>query len=203
MKWTMLTVVAVLSLCAHTASAQQLEKAIFAGGCFWCVESDFDKVPGVVATISGYTGGKTKNPTYEKVTYGDTGHYEAVEITYDPAKVGYGALLTAYWRSVDPTDDGGQFCDRGHSYKTAVFVMNEKQRSAAEASKKSAQKLLAKPVVTPIIAAAPFYAAEGYHQDYYKKNPSRYRFYRWGCGRDKRVKRVWGEHAYKGIPGHN
>ncbi len=203
MKWTMLTVVAVLSLCAHTASAQQLEKAIFAGGCFWCVESDFDKVPGVVATISGYTGGKTKNPTYEQVTYGDTGHYEAVEITYDPAKVGYEALLTAYWHSVDPTDGGGQFCDRGHSYQTAVFAANEKQRVAAEASQKAVQKNLGKPIVTPILAAAPFYAAEDYHQNYYKKNPVRYRYYRWGCGRDKTVKRVWGEHAYKGIPGHN
>ena len=148
MKWIMLTVVAVLSLCAHTASAQQLDKAIFAGGCFWCVESDFDKVPGVVATISGYTGGKTENPTYDQVTAGGTGHYEAVEITYDPAKVGYEALLTAFWRSVDPTDGGGQFCDRGQSYQTAVFVANEKQRGAAGASKKSAQKLLDKPIVT-------------------------------------------------------
>ncbi len=203
MKWTMLTVVAVLSLCAHTASAQQLEKTIFAGGCFWCVESDFDKVPGVVSTISGYTGGKTKNPTYDQVTYGDTGHYEAVEITYDPAKVGYEALLTAFWHSVDPTDGGGQFCDRGHSYKTAVFVANKKQRAAAEASKNAAQKNVGKPIVTPILAAARFYAAEDYHQDYYKKSPYRYRYYRWGCGRDKKVKQVWGEHAYKGIPGHD
>ena len=203
MKWTMLTVVAVLSLCAHTASAQQLDKAIFAGGCFWCVESDFDKVPGVVATISGYTGGKTENPTYEQVSADGTGHYEAVEITYDPAKVGYEALLTAFWHSVDPTDGGGQFYDRGHSYKTAVFVANEKQRSAAEVSQKAVQKTLDKPIVTPILAAAPFYAAEDYHQNYYKNNPVRYRYYRWGCGRDKTVKQVWGEHAYKGIPGHN
>ncbi len=203
MKWIILTVVAVLSLCAHTASAQQLDKAIFAGGCFWCVESDFDKVPGVVATISGYTGGKTENPTYEQVSADGTGHYEAVEITYDPAKVGYEALLTAFWHSVDPTDGGGQFCDRGHSYKTAVFVANEKQRVAAEVSQKAVQKTLDKPIVTPILAAAPFYAAEDYHQNYYEKNPRRYQFYRWGCGRDKTVKQVWGEHAYKGIPGHN
>ena len=203
MKWIMLTVVAVLSLCAHTASAQQLDKAIFAGGCFWCVESDFDKVPGVVATISGYTGGKTENPTYEQVSADGTGHYEAVEITYDPAKVGYEAMLTAFWHSVDPTDGGGQFCDRGQSYQTAVFVANEKQRDAAEASKKAVQKILGKPIVTPILAAAPFYAAEDYHQNYYKNNPVRYRYYRWGCGRDKTVKQVWGEHAYKGIPGHN
>ncbi len=203
MKWTMLTVVAVLSLCAHTAGAQQLEKAVFAGGCFWCVESDFDKVPGVVATVSGYTGGKTENPTYEQVSADGTGHYEAVEITYDPAKVGYEALLTAFWHSVDPTDGGGQFCDRGHSYKTAVFVANEKQRRAAEVSKNAGQKILGKPIVTPILAAAPFYAAEDYHQNYYEKNPGRYRFYRWSCGRDKRVKQIWGAHAYKGIPGHN
>ena len=203
MKWIMLTVVAVLSLCAHTASAQQLDKAIFAGGCFWCVESDFDKVPGVVATISGYTGGKTENPTYEQVSADGTGHYEAVEITYDPAKVGYEALLTAFWRSVDPTDGGGQFCDRGQSYQTAVFVANEKQRDAAKVSKKTVQKILGKPIVTPILAAAPFYAAEDYHQNYYEKNPVRYRYYRWGCGRDKTVKQVWGEHAYEGIPGHN
>ena len=200
MKWTILTLAASLILFAHAASAQKLEKAIFAGGCFWCVESDFDKVPGVVSTTSGYTGGKTKNPTYKEVTYGDTGHYEAVEITYDPAKVSYEALLTAFWHSVDPADDGGQFCDRGHSYKTAVFALNEKQRVAAEASKKAAQKVLGKPIVTPILDAAPFYPAEYYHQNYYKTNPYRYRYYRWGCGRDKKLKRIWGEHAFKGIP---
>ena len=125
MNWIILAVAAALSIFTHTASAQQLEKAIFAGGCFWCVESDFDKVPGVVATISGYTGGKTENPTYKQVSAGGTGHYEAVEITYDPAKVSYEALLTAFWHSVDPTDGGGQFCDRGESYQTAVFVANE------------------------------------------------------------------------------
>ena len=203
MRWIILMVAAALSFGAQAASAQKLEKAIFAGGCFWCVESDFDKVPGVVATVSGYTGGKTKNPTYQEVTYGDTGHYEAVEIAYDPAKVNYEALLTAFWSSVDPTDDGGQFCDRGHSYKTAVFVMNEKQRKVAEASRKEAQKILGKPIVTPILAAARFFPAEGYHQDYYKKNPYRYRYYRWGCGRDKRIRAIWGEHAFKGIPKHN
>ena len=202
MNWTMLTVVATLSLYAHTASAQQLEKAIFAGGCFWCVESDFDKVPGVVETVSGYTGGKTENPTYKQVSAGGTGHYEAVEITYDPAKVSYGALLTAFWHSVDPTDGGGQFCDRGQSYQTAVFVANEKQRGIAEASKNAAERMLGKPIVSPILAAAQFYAAEDYHQNYYERNPIHYRYYRWGCGRDQRVKEVWGEHAYEGIPGH-
>ena len=202
MKWIILTVAAVLSLSAHAASAQNLEKAIFAGGCFWCVESDFDKVPGVVSTTSGYTGGKTKNPTYKQVTYGDTGHYEAVEITYDPAKVSYEVLLTAFWHSVDPTDDGGQFCDRGRPYQTAVFVANDEQRGVAEASKNAAERILGKPIVSPVLAAAPFYAAEDYHQDYYQKNPIRYRYYRWGCGRDNRVKEIWGEHAYEGIPGH-
>ena len=202
MNWIMLAVAAALSFFTHTASAQQLEKAIFAGGCFWCVESDFDKVPGVVATISGYTGGKTGNPTYKQVSAGGTGHYEAVEITYDPAKVSYEALLTAFWHSVDPTDGGGQFCDRGESYQTAVFVANEKQRGSAEASRNAVQKKLKKPIVSPILAATPFYAAEDYHQNYYEKNPIRYRSYRWGCGRDKKVEEVWGKHAYEGIPGH-
>ena len=149
MNWIMLAVAAALSIFTHAASAQQLEKAIFAGGCFWCVESDFDKVLGVVATISGYTGGKTENPTYKQVSAGGTGHYEAVEITYDPAKVSYEALLTAFWHSVDPTDGGGQFCDRGESYRTAVFVANEKQRDSAEASRNAVQKKLKKPIVSP------------------------------------------------------
>ena len=200
MKWIILALVAALSISVQTASAQNLEKAIFAGGCFWCVESDFDKVPGVVSTTSGYTGGKTKNPTYKQVTYGDTGHYEAVEITYDPAKVSYEALLTAFWHSVDPTDDGGQFCDRGDSYRTAVFALNDKQRKAAEASRKAAQKVLGKPIVTPILDAATFYPAEYYHQNYYKNNSFRYRYYRFSCGRDNRLRDLWGKNAFKGIP---
>ncbi len=202
MKRILFTVAAALLLFANGASAQELKKAVFAGGCFWCVESDFDKVPGVVSTISGYTGGKTDDPTYRQVTAGGTGHYEAVEITYDPARVGYEMLLAAFWRSVDPTDGGGQFCDRGQSYATAVFVANEKERALAEASKKAAQTLVDKPIVTPILAAGPFYAAEDYHQDYYKNNPVRYRYYRFSCGRNRRVKELWGEHAYEGIPGH-
>ena len=200
MKWTILTLAAPLLLFAHAASAQNLEKAIFAGGCFWCVESDFDKVPGVVSTTSGYTGGRTKNPTYKQVTYGDTGHYEAVEITYDPSKVSYEALLTAFWHSVDPTDDGGQFCDRGDSYRTAVFALNAKQRKAAEASKKAAQEVLGKPIVTPILDAATFYPAEYYHQNYYQNNSFRYRYYRFSCGRDRKLRNLWGKHAFKGIP---
>ena len=149
-----------------------------------------------------YTGGKTENPTYKQVSAGGTGHYEAVEITYNPAKVSYEALLTAFWHSVDPTDGGGQFCDRGEFYRPAVFVANEKQRGSAEASRNAVQKKLKKPIVSPILAATPFYAAEDYHQNYYEKNPIRYRYYRWGCGRDKKVEEVWGEHAYEGIPGH-
>ena len=202
MKWTLLAVVAVLSHFPLAASAQELQKAVFAGGCFWCVESDFDQIPGVVATVSGFTGGTTSDPSYPQVTAGGTGHYEAVEITYDSSTVGYEELLTAFWHSVDPTDGGGQFCDRGKSYETAVFVANELERSVAEASKAAAQEMIDNPIVTPILATGPFYAAEEYHQDYYTKNPIRYKFYRWNCGRNQRVKEVWGEHAYEGIPAH-
>lgn len=180
--------------------AEGQETAIFAGGCFWCVESDFDKIPGVISTTSGYTGGKVERPSYKQVTYTETGHFEAVKVVYDPSVVSYDALLTAFWHSVDPTDPGGQFCDRGSSYRTAVFVADEAQRAAAEASKEAVGKHLSKPIVTPILDAAPFYTAETYHQDYYKKKPLRYRYYRSGCGRDKTVKRVWGERAFTGIP---
>ena len=202
MKWTLLAVVAVLSHFPLAASAQELQRAVFAGGCFWCVESDFDQIPGVVATVSGFTGGTTSDPSYPQVTAGGTGHYEAVEITYDSSTVSYEELLTAFWHSVDPTDGGGQFCDRGKSYETAVFVANELERSVAEASRAAAQEMIDNPIVTPILATGPFYAAEEYHQDYYTKNPIRYKFYRWNCGRNQRVKEVWGEHAYEGIPAH-
>ena len=143
-----------------------------------------------------------RKPDLQASLGGGTGHYEAVKITYNPAKVSYEVLLTAFWHSVDPTDGGGQFCDRGESYRTAVFVANEKQRGSAEASRNAVQKKLNKPIVSPILAATPFYAAEDYHQNYYEKNPIRYRYYRWGCGRNKKVEEVWGEHAYEGIPGH-
>jgi len=182
--------------------AAELKTAVFAGGCFWCVESDFDRVPGVVRTVSGYTGGTVANPTYRQVTAGGTGHYEAVEITYDPDRVSYADLLTSFWRSVDPTDPGGQFCDRGHSYKTAVFVANEEERRLAEDSKQVAEDALGKPVATEILAAGPFYRAEDYHQDFYEKSPVRYRYYRWSCGRNQRVEALWGEQAYRGIPKH-
>lgn len=182
--------------------AEGHETAIFAGGCFWCVESDFDHVPGVIATTSGYTGGTVERPSYKQVTYQETGHYEAVMVVYDPAQVSYEALLTAFWHSVDPTDDGGQFCDRGTSYRTAIFVKDDAQREAAEASKAelAAGEWPKDPIVTPILDAAPFYPAETYHQDYYRKNPLRYRYYRNGCRRDQTVKRVWGDMAFKGIP---
>jgi len=170
--------------------AEALKTAVFAGGCFWCVESDFDRVPGVVKTVSGYTGGTVANPTYRQVTAGGTGHYEAVEITYDPGRVSYADLLIAFWRSVDPTDPGGQFCDRGHSYRTAVFVGNEEEQRLAEDSKRVAEDALGKPVATEILTAGPFYPAENYHQDFYMKSSLRYRYYRWSCGRNQRVEEV-------------
>ena len=162
------------------ASPKGAEVATFAGGCFWCVESDFDKVPGVVRTISGYTGGLLKSPTYKQVSAGGTGHREAVQIFYDSKKVSYEKLLDIFWRSVDPTDAGGQFCDRGRSYETAIFANSPAQRRLAEASKQKLEKsgVLKKPIVTPIETAGAFYPAEDYHQDYYKKNPLRYKFYR-------------------------
>ncbi len=182
--------------------AQELDTAIFAGGCFWCVESDFDAIPGVVETVSGYTGGILPNPTYEQVSAGGTGHREVVQITYDPSLVSYSDLLTAFWHSVDPTDAGGQFCDRGESYATAIFVQDDAQRALAEASKREAEVSLGQSIFTTIEAATPFFPAEDYHQDYYEKNPLRYKFYRWSCGRDQRVEELWGDRAYTGIPDH-
>ena len=178
--------------------------ATFAGGCFWCVESDFDTVPGVLRTISGYTGGTLIDPTYKQVTAGGSGHLEAVRIFFDPKKVGYGTLLEIFWRSVDPTDDGGQFCDRGESYETAIFANSADQKRLAEASKGRLQAsgVLKRPIVTPIETAGPFYPAEDYHQDFYKKSSLRYRIYRYGCGRDARVRKLWGKEAYRGITLH-
>lgn len=170
------------------------DKAIFAGGCFWCMESDFEKLEGVTDVISGFTGGKIKNPTYRG---NHEGHYEAVEITYDPGKVSYQQLLDYYWVNIDPFDAYGQFCDKGHSYLSAIFVTNEKERKLAEASKeKVIQQFPGKKVVTPILNSSVFYpikGAESYHQDYYKNNPVRYKYYRWSCGRDNRLKEIWGD----------
>ena len=186
------------------ASDDGLAVATFAGGCFWCVESDFDKVPGVVETISGYTGGTVEDPNYKQVTAGGTGHREAVQIRYDPKQVSYDRLLHIFWRSVDPTDGGGQFCDRGESYQTAIFVGNEEERRLAEASREALDRsmVLDAPVATPIELAREFYPAEDYHQDYYTKSPFRYRYYRFACGRDSRVQQVWGREAHDGIEGH-
>jgi peptide-methionine (S)-S-oxide reductase len=171
--------------------------AVFAGGCFWCVESDFDKVPGVISTTSGYTGGKLANPTYEQVSSKDTGHFEAVEIVFDPAKVSYEQLLEHFWRTIDPTDATGQFCDKGPPYRTAIFAQDGAQLAAAQASKAALEKNkpFAAPIVTPVLMGAPFYRAEAYHQDYYKKNPARYTYYRTSCGRDARLKQLWGAAA--------
>jgi len=169
------------------------EVAIFAGGCFWCTESDFDKVKGVVSTTSGYIGGKVPNPGYERVSAGGTGHAEAVEVVYDPGRVTYEQLLAFYWRSIDPTVKNAQFCDHGDQYRTAIFVRNTEERRLAEASKKKVEAELKQPVYTQIVNATPFYAAEDYHQDFYLKNPTKYKFYRWNCGRDQRLEQLWGK----------
>jgi len=174
------------------AKAQATATAVFAGGCFWCMEPPFDKLPGVVATTSGYTGGQKINPTYQEVSAGDTGHIEAVQITYEPKQVSYERLLEVFWRNVDSLDKGGQFCDRGNTYTSAIFYQNEEQKRLAEQSKAAIEKKLGKPVVTAIRPAATFYAAEDYHQDYYKKNPLRYKYYRYSCGRDQRLEELWG-----------
>ena len=189
------------TLCAAVSTpaiaAEETETAIFAGGCFWCVEKDFEHVNGVVDAVSGYTGGMMPNPTYR-----DHGqHIEAVKITYDPAKVSYAQLVEIFWRSVDPTDAGGQFCDRGNSYSTVIFAVTPEQKEIAEMSKAKLEVsgILPDPVVTPIRDATPWTDAEGYHQDYYKKNPVRYKLYRYGCGRDARIEELWGDDAHKGI----
>lgn len=168
------------------------QKATFAGGCFWCMEKPFDHVKGVVATISGYTGGTVDKPSYEQVSSGTTGHREAMQVKYDPAVVSYDHLLEIFWRNIDPFDEGGQFCDRGFQYTSAIFYHTEEQKRAAEKSKAALEKKFNRKIVTPIIKASAFYKAEEYHQDYYKKNPVRYKFYRWNCGRDQRLSEVWG-----------
>jgi len=165
--------------------------ATFAGGCFWCVESDFDKVDGVISTTSGYTGGHTANPSYEQVSHGGTGHAEAVEIAYDPAKVSYKKLLDVFWHNIDPLAKDRQFCDHGDQYRSAIFYHDEEQRALAEASKAAVEKRFEQPVATQIVPAGAFYKAEEYHQDYYKKNPIRYKFYRFNCGRDARLEELW------------
>ena len=194
-RWLLGATLAVAA--APAARAQRLATATFAGGCFWCMEPPFDKLAGVTETTSGYTGGTVPNATYRQVTAGGTGHYEAVRIRFDPAQVTYEKLLEVFWRNVDPTDGGGQFCDRGESYRTAIFAHDAEQRALAEASKARLveSNRLGAPIITPILDAAPFWDAEDYHQDYYVKNPIRYRFYRNGCGRDARLRQLWGAEA--------
>jgi peptide-methionine (S)-S-oxide reductase len=171
--------------------------AYFAGGCFWCMEPPYDKLPGVTATISGYTGGTVVNPSYQQVSSGTTGHAESVAVVYDPKKVTYPQLLEVFWHNIDPTVKDQQFCDHGNQYRTAIFYTNEEQRKAAEASKAALDKSkpFREPIVTQIVMAGPFYPAEDYHQDFYMKNPVRYNFYRTGCGRDARLKQLWGDKA--------
>ena len=186
---------AVLAAAVTSASAQdKTAKAIFAGGCFWCVEADFDKVPGVLTTTSGYLNGKTKNPTYKEVSGGGSGHVEAVEIVYDPAKVTYAKLLDVFWRSIDPLVKDKQFCDTGDMYRTGIYFLNDEQKKLADDSKqKVVAKFAPRTVYTEIVKADTFYPAEDYHQDYYKKNEARYNFYRWNCGRDQRLEQIWGK----------
>jgi len=177
---------------AQTTGEAKLARATFAGGCFWCMEPPFDKLDGVVSTTSGYTGGHKANPTYEEVSSGTTGHLESMQVRYDPAKVSYEKLLEVFWHNIDPLDGGGQFCDRGTQYTTAIFYHDEQQKRLAEASKERVEKQLGKPVATVIRPAEEFYPAEDYHQDYYEKNPLRYKFYRLSCGRDHRLEQLWG-----------
>jgi len=194
--------VALLALACSSGTAEPAKPvagdaaavAIFAGGCFWCMEPPFDQLPGVLATTSGYTGGRVEKPSYEQVSSGGTGHREAVQVEYDPARVSYAQLLDVFWRNVDPTDAGGQFCDRGEQYTTAIFTTTEAQAAEAKAAKAKLEQshVLKQPVVTPVLPAAPFYPAEDYHQDYYEKNPVRYKFYRNGCGRDRVLEGLWG-----------
>ncbi|MEJ2697635.1 MAG: peptide-methionine (S)-S-oxide reductase MsrA [Candidatus Sulfobium sp.] len=177
--------------------AAKLEKATFAGGCFWCMEHPFDQIPGVVSVTSGYTGGWKKNPTYEEVSAGGTGHAESVQIVYDPKKVTYRRLLSVFWHNIDPTARDRQFCDSGHQYRSAIFYHNEAQHKLALQSKEQLEKNkpFKGPIVTEIVPVSEFYPAEEYHQHYYKKNPIRYRFYRYTCGRDKRLGELWGDAA--------
>ena len=185
----------LLAAAISGASAQtKTAKAIFAGGCFWCTEADFDNVPGVISTTSGYLNGKTKNPTYKEVSGGGSGHVEAVEIVYDPAKVTFAKLLDVFWKSIDPLVKDKQFCDSGDMYRTGIYFLDDEQKKLAEETKKQvAAKFAPRMVYTEIVKADTFYVAEDYHQDYYKKNEARYNFYRWNCGRDQRLEQLWGK----------
>jgi len=191
MKWLILA----LSLVVAPVQAQKTEKAIFAAGCFWCTEEAFEKVPGVITAVSGYTGGTVKNPSYEQVSSGRTGHAEAVEVTFDPTKVTYSQLLDTFWVNHDPTVNNRQFCDAGSQYRPGIFYLSDEQKQLAEASKAKYDKLktFKQPLLTEITKAGAFYPAEDYHQDYYKKNPLQYKFYVTGCGRYARLDGLWGD----------
>jgi len=191
-----LTLVAGLGL-TTAANAQATAEAILAGGCFWCVEADMDKVAGVSETVSGYIGGDNDNPTYDN--HKAFGHFQAVLVTFDPAVTSYAELLDIFLRTIDVTDDGGQFCDRGPSYRTAIFVADEVERETAEAAIAAGEAVLGRSIVTPVLDAPTFWPAEDYHQDYYLENSFRYTGYRFACGRDRRVKQVWGDEAYRGL----
>lgn len=185
------------SLLLMPARAAEPQYAIFAGGCFWCVESDFDRVPGVIETISGYAGGKSVNPNYENYEKG--GHREVVRIKFDPDRVSYAELLGVLFRTTDPTDAGGQFCDRGFAYTTAIYALDGRQAMDAKAEKIKAEAELGGPIVTPVEGAVKFWPAENYHQDFAARNPIRYWYYRNGCGRNRAVKALWGDRAYAGV----
>ncbi len=202
MKRRLLLAALLLSACgqssADTADAQRparpanAQTALFAGGCFWSAERDIEAVPGVIEAVSGFAGGTVADPSYERVTAGGTGHVEAVQVIFDPARISYGELARRFFRTIDPTDGGGQFCDRGDSYRTAIFALNPGQRRAAEAARAEANRLLRGRVATPVRGAARFYPAEAYHQDYARRNPGHYGRYRQGCGKDARIRAVWG-----------
>ena len=185
--------IAALLIAGWPASGAQTAHATFAGGCFWCMVHPFDQLPGVVSVTSGYTGGAKKNPTYEEVSEGITGHAESVDVVYDPAKVSYEKLLDVFWHNVDPFAKNFQFCDHGTQYRSAIFVHDETQKRLAEASRAAVQKRFKQAIQTEITPASAFWPAEGYHQDYYKKNPVRYKFYRTSCGRDHRLEEIWGK----------
>ena len=187
-----------MSLNAQNALAAE-KQAVFAGGCFWCMEKPFDHLEGVISTTSGFSGGRVVNPSYKGVSQGGTGHIEVISVIYDDAKVSYEKLLETYWANVDPVDAGGQFCDRGHTYSTAIFYKDEAEKALAEQSKVSIAKKLDQDIATQILAFEAFYPAEDYHQNYYKTNPVKYKLYRWRCGRDQRLQEVWGDKATKAI----
>lgn len=189
----LLTLITWVGPVGMAAQAQDLTKATFAGGCFWCMEKPFDVIDGVVSTTSGYTGGTKVNPTYKQVSSGRTGHAESVQVEFDPSKVSYEALLDVFWRNVDPLDGGGQFCDRGDQYRTSIFYHSDEQKTLAEQSKAKLDdsRKFAKPIVTEVVAAETFYPAEDYHQNYYQTNANRYKFYRYSCGRDQRLANLW------------